>query len=163
MAQDIGSKCIGVTTISIIFTDDAENQSGTMSITSMFGLLPAPSGIAYATSKHALVGYTKTLIVELENTGVSVHLVCPGFIHTELFENATYIGVDKDNMLPDTSSMMTSQDAAKQIQHGLARNKSWIVFPMYVRILWWIEWLFPPLANYIWRKQWQSFQQKLSP
>jgi short-subunit dehydrogenase len=155
---------LGVTTIIHHFLPKMlENRVGKIiNIASMFGLLPAPSGIAYATSKHALVGYTKTLMIELENTGVSVHLVCPGFIQTDLFENATYIDVDKDNMLPDTSSMMTSQDAAKQIQLGLARNKSWIVFPIYVRILWWIEWLSPTLANYIWRKQWQSFQQKLS-
>ena len=154
---------LGVTTIIHHFLPKMlENQTGRIiNIASMFGLLPAPSGIAYATSKHALVGYTKTLMVELENTGVSVHLVCPGFIHTDLFKNATYVGVDKDNMLPDSSSMMTPQDAAQQIQRGLTRNKRWIVFPMYVRILWWIEWLFPPLANYIWRKQWQSFQQKL--
>ena len=154
---------LGVTTIVNHFLPKMlENRFGKIiNIASMFGLLPAPSGIAYATSKHALVGYTKTLMVELENTGLTVHLVCPGFIQTDLFENATYISVDKTNMLPDTSSMMTSQDAARQIQQGLARNKRWIVFPMYVRLLWWIEWIFPPLANYIWRKQWQSFQEKL--
>ena len=154
---------LGVTSIINHFLPTMlENQSGRIiNIASMFGFLPAPSGIVYATSKHALVGYTKTLMVELENTGVSVHLVCPGFIRTELFENATYVGVDKDSMLPDTSTMMRPQDAAKEIQRGLTLNKRWIVFPMYVRLLWWIEWLLPPLANYIWRKQWQSFQQKM--
>ena len=65
-----------------------KNQSGkVINIASMFGLLPsAPSAIAYATSKHALVGYTKTLMVELNGTGVDVHLVCPGFIRTELLK-----------------------------------------------------------------------------
>ena len=131
-----------------------------INIASMFGVLPAPSGIAYTTSKHALVGYTKTLMIELDNTGVDVHLVCPGFIKTQLFENTTYNKVNKGALLPDTKSMMTATEAAEQIQKGIERRRKWIVFPFYVRVLWWIEWLFPSMARYIWRKQWKEFLNK---
>ena len=138
-----------------------KRQSGkVINIASMFGVLPAPSGIAYATSKHAMVGYTKTLMIELQDTGVSVHLVCPGFIQTSLFDNATYIGVDKEKLLPDTNSMMTAQEAAQKIQKGIDSDRQWIIFPMYVRILWWVEWIFPFIARRIWIKQWKSFIHK---
>lgn len=153
---------IGVTTITNHFLPGMlERHSGKIiNIASMFGLLPAPSGIVYATSKHALVGFTRTLMVELQDSGVDVHLICPGFIHTDLFENATYIGVQKDAMLPDTRKMMNAREAAHQIVKGIAKGRQWIVFPFYVRLLWWIEWLFPRLGAHLWKQQWDNFVEK---
>ena len=163
--QIISVNVLGVTTITNHFLPEMiERQSGkVINISSMFGVLPAPSGIAYATSKHAMVGYTKTLMIELQDTGVSVHLVCPGFIQTSLFDNATYIGVDKDKLLPDTNSMMTAQEAAQKIQKGIDGDRQWIIFPFYVRLLWWLEWIFPSIARHLWIKQWKSFVQKSRP
>ena len=156
---------LGVTTITTHFLPHMmKRRSGKIiNVASMFGLLPAPSGIVYATSKHALVGFTRTLMVELKGSGVDVHLVCPGFIHTDLFKNATYVGVDKERVLPDTNTMMTAQEAAHQIAKGIKARRRWIVFPFYVRLLWWIEWLFPRLASYIWTQQWNRFLKKSPP
>lgn len=135
-------------------------QTGTIiNIASMFGLLPAPSGIAYATSKHALVGYTRTLRIELESDHVQVHLVCPGFLASNLFDNATYNNVDGQTLTPDTSQMMSVTEAASRTLKGVSKGKATIIFPWYVRILLWIEWFFPTLAHQIWRQQWKKFQQ----
>ena len=133
-----------------------------INISSMFGFLPAPSGIAYATTKHALIGFTRTLSVEMHNTGVDVHLVCPGFIQTQLFEHAEYNQVVKQNILPNTQNMMTTTEAAKRIVQQVQRNKQWIIFPFYVRMLLWLEWYTPRLARHIWVKQWMDFLQKRS-
>ena len=133
-----------------------------INISSMFGFLPAPSGIAYATTKHALIGFTRTLSVEMHNTGVDVHLVCPGFIDTQLFEHAEYNQVAKQTLLPNTQNMMTATDAAKRIVQQVHQNKHWIIFPFYVRMLLWLEWYTPRLARHIWVKQWMDFLQKRS-
>lgn len=130
-----------------------------INIASMFGQLPAPSGIAYATTKHALVGFTRTLQIEMSNTGVMVHLVCPGFIRTKLFANAEYIGVEKEMLQPDTSTMLTASDAANKILQGIQKNRSWIVFPLYVKMLWWLEWCAPWLARWIWAQEWRKFRE----
>lgn len=43
---------------------------------------------AYCASKHAVVGLTRALAVELARTGVTVNAVCPGFVDTEMSARA---------------------------------------------------------------------------
>jgi NAD(P)-dependent dehydrogenase (short-subunit alcohol dehydrogenase family) len=51
---------------------------------SMGGLLSAPFVGPYAAAKHAVVGISKSLRVELGGTNVGVTLVCPGNVRTPL-------------------------------------------------------------------------------
>jgi NAD(P)-dependent dehydrogenase (short-subunit alcohol dehydrogenase family) len=51
---------------------------------SMGGLLSAPFVGPYAAAKHAVVGLSKSLRVELGGTNVGVTLVCPGNVRTNL-------------------------------------------------------------------------------
>ena len=39
---------------------------------------------AYCASKHGVVGFSKSLGLELAKTGVTVNAVCPGFVETEM-------------------------------------------------------------------------------
>ncbi|HEY7029590.1 MAG TPA: SDR family NAD(P)-dependent oxidoreductase [Gemmatimonadales bacterium] len=39
---------------------------------------------AYAASKHAVVGFTRCVAAEVENAGVTVNAVCPGYVDTEM-------------------------------------------------------------------------------
>ena len=39
---------------------------------------------AYATSKHAVLGLTRSLAVEMAQSGVTVNAVCPGYVDTDL-------------------------------------------------------------------------------
>ncbi|GJM43729.1 MAG: 3-hydroxyacyl-CoA dehydrogenase [Gemmatimonadota bacterium] len=39
---------------------------------------------AYAASKHAVVGFTRCVAMEVEGRGVTVNAVCPGFVDTDL-------------------------------------------------------------------------------
>jgi short-subunit dehydrogenase len=51
---------------------------------SMGGLLSAPFVGPYATAKHAVVGLSKSLRMELGGTNVGVTLVCPGNVRTNV-------------------------------------------------------------------------------
>lgn len=43
-------------------------------------------GAPYSASKHAVVGFTKALGLELAATGVTVNAVCPGYVETPMAE-----------------------------------------------------------------------------
>jgi NAD(P)-dependent dehydrogenase (short-subunit alcohol dehydrogenase family) len=55
-----------------------------VNIASLAGFAPAPNMSAYAASKHAVVGLSEVLALELHDTGISVLIVCPGIINTPI-------------------------------------------------------------------------------
>ena len=50
---------------------------------------------AYVASKHALLGLTKALALEVAKTGVTVNAVCPSFVDTGMVEDAVKTIADK--------------------------------------------------------------------
>ncbi|MCA1840548.1 MAG: SDR family NAD(P)-dependent oxidoreductase [Actinomycetota bacterium] len=57
-----------------------------VNISSMAGLLPVPHNSVYSASKHAVVGFSRSLRLELAEHGVGVSVVCPGFVEGGMFE-----------------------------------------------------------------------------
>jgi NAD(P)-dependent dehydrogenase (short-subunit alcohol dehydrogenase family) len=55
-----------------------------VNVASLAGFAPAPNMAAYAASKHAVVGLSEVLAMELDDTNVSVLVVCPGIINTAI-------------------------------------------------------------------------------
>lgn len=53
------------------------------------GLLGVPNMPAYAASKHAVVGLTKTAALEYAKAGIRVNCVCPGIIQTPMVSRLT--------------------------------------------------------------------------
>ncbi len=55
-----------------------------VNVSSVAGLLGIADRAAYNTSKHGLIGLTRTLAAEWGGRGVRVNAVCPGWVKTEM-------------------------------------------------------------------------------
>jgi dihydroanticapsin dehydrogenase len=81
---------------------------------------------AYSASKHAVLGLTKTLAIELANKQINVNAVCPGIIetamkHRERKDGAKIRGLDPDDIEKEDNSQVplgrtgTPQDVANVV------------------------------------------------
>ncbi|MCX7934162.1 MAG: SDR family oxidoreductase [Planctomycetota bacterium] len=57
-------------------------------VSSVLGKFHLPGRSAYTASKHALHGYFDTLRAELDNQKIAITLICPGWIATDISQNA---------------------------------------------------------------------------
>lgn len=55
---------------------------------SLAGLIPMESDPLYVLTKHAVVGYARSMAPVLEPRGIRVNLVCPGIVRTPMTEPA---------------------------------------------------------------------------
>jgi NAD(P)-dependent dehydrogenase (short-subunit alcohol dehydrogenase family) len=59
-----------------------------INIASTAGLVGYAYVTAYCTAKHALVGFTRSLAVELARRGVTVNAICPGYTETDMLRES---------------------------------------------------------------------------
>lgn len=59
-----------------------------VNIASTAGKWASANQSAYNTSKHALVGLTRCVAMEAGALGVNVNAICPGFVDTQMLEDA---------------------------------------------------------------------------
>jgi len=59
-----------------------------VNLASVAGVLGFANHIAYAASKHAVIGMTKTAALEYAKYNIRINAVCPAFTNTPMMENA---------------------------------------------------------------------------
>jgi NAD(P)-dependent dehydrogenase (short-subunit alcohol dehydrogenase family) len=70
---------------------DGGHGGAIVNVGSVNSFLGFPTGSAYVTSKHGLLGLTTSVSAELAPQGIRVNLVCPGFIDTPMHHRARQI------------------------------------------------------------------------
>ena len=119
-----------------------------VNMASAAGLLGLPTAIPYATTKAAVIAFSRDLRSEAATFGVDVTVLCPGFIESRIFENAGMGTVDiqkSKNAIP--VKFVPVDLAVRKMLKGVA-SRSWIVvFPGYVRVLWFLRRLAPGLYD----------------
>lgn len=109
------------------------------------GLTPLAKSVAYAATKHAVVGLSLSLREEARAHGIRVSVVVPGIVDTGIFASATSLrGQDiAATMQRAPVGKISAERAAREILQGVAANRRLIVFPLYNRVLTWLYRLFP--------------------
>ncbi|MBL0143104.1 MAG: 3-hydroxybutyrate dehydrogenase [Betaproteobacteria bacterium] len=57
-----------------------------INVASIHGLVASPYKSAYVAAKHGVVGFTKTVALEVAELGITVNAICPGYVWTPIVE-----------------------------------------------------------------------------
>lgn len=80
---------------------------------------------AYAASKAALLGYARTLAIEVARTGVTVNYVAPGFIDTAMLEPYAKYREKMEEQIP-ARRFATSEDVAAVVAFLLSPQAGYV-------------------------------------
>jgi short-subunit dehydrogenase len=85
-------------------------------IASVAGVTPVPHNAVYSASKHAVVGLSRSLRIELAEHGIEVSVVCPGFVEGGMF-------LEWGREAPKVSGSVTPQKVADAVVRAVLENK----------------------------------------
>lgn len=118
------------------------------------GLAPIPLLAAYAMTKHAVVGLSRSIRMEGAHYGVNINALCPTAIETPILDSTgpedlenpwTYGARD---YLCKLAPAYPVNDFAKYTLDQVAKNKELIVAPIQGRIVAWLFRHFPGLVRF---------------
>ncbi|MDH5246070.1 MAG: SDR family oxidoreductase [Betaproteobacteria bacterium] len=117
-------------------------------VSSVACLIGVPTRTGYSAAKHAVIGFFDSLRVELDGTGVSVTLICPDFVVSEIHKRA--LGPDGrplgDNPMQG-SRIMTAEECARLMIDAIARRKRLLVTSGRGKLARWLQVLRPQLLD----------------
>jgi short-subunit dehydrogenase len=94
-----------------------------VAVSSLAGKNGVPTRSGYAASKHAMAGFFDSLRIELAETGVSVTVIYPGFVTSEIRQRA--FGADGQPLVtsPVREAEVMSAEECARIDRGDGKRK----------------------------------------
>ncbi|BAP31653.1 short chain dehydrogenase/reductase family oxidoreductase [Chryseobacterium sp. StRB126] len=102
------------------------NKGGQIAVvSSLMGIFGAPMRSGYAAAKHALHGFFDALRAELYAQNISITIICPGFIQTNISVHAvTGDGSSQGTMDDATHNGMPADVFAKKMLRAIEQKKN---------------------------------------
>ena len=138
-----------------------------INIASGAGLVPATGAVSYGMTKHAVVGLSTSLRGQALEYGVRVSVVCPSFVDTPILKGGVYGRVDarvvkKLENAPKPSVTIGTSLLVRKVLPQIEKNRSIIVEPMNMKIMWWVYRLCPDFFLRLVTKGWFHIKKKLN-
>lgn len=119
-----------------------------VAVSSLAGKTGVPMRSGYAAAKAAIIGFCDSLRIELAGTGVSVTVVCPGFVGTGGRErNLGSDGQMLGRSPLDESKMMPVAECARQLLDAAEHRDRELVMTARARLGTWLKLLWPALVD----------------
>lgn len=127
-----------------------ETRGRIVGISSLTGKTGVPTRSGYAASKHAMAGFFDSLRIELAETGVTVTMIYPGFVATEIRERA--FGADGRPLGKSPvreAEVMTAETCARLTLQAAASRRRELVMTRRGRFGMWLKVFAPGLVDRI--------------
>ncbi|WP_017728212.1 SDR family NAD(P)-dependent oxidoreductase [Halalkalibacterium ligniniphilum] len=131
MMFDVNVLGIMAVTHSVLPTMVSQGKGHIVNIASQAGKLSTPKSSVYAATKHAVLGFTNSLRMELEEKGIHVSAINPGPIRTPFFEQADQSGSYVKNI---ERYMLDVEDVSEKIIRLLEKPRRELNLPWWMNI-----------------------------
>ena len=90
-----------------------------INVASAHGLVASPYKSAYVAAKHGVIGFTKSLALEVADMGITANAICPGYVFTPIVEKqiedqSRVHGVPRESVIRDV--MLVAQPTKQFIK-----------------------------------------------
>jgi NAD(P)-dependent dehydrogenase (short-subunit alcohol dehydrogenase family) len=121
-----------------------------VAVSSLAGLCGVPMRSAYAATKHAQMGFFDSLRIELSETGVSVTVIAPYFVQSEIRKRSP----GPDGRTVEASpiregEIMSAEECARQMLRAMERRERMLVMTLKGRLGRWLGLAFPELVDHL--------------
>lgn len=149
--------CYGIQAVYPIMR--AQGSGHIINTASMAGFIPMAGAVGYGTSKHAVVGMSKSLRIEAAMYGVRCSALCPGAIQTPILLGGKY-GRKIGRRLPESKLKemwdgMRPMDVdafAVEVLKDVEANEPYIIVPRWWKAVWLFERLAPKTSLRLWTR-----------
>lgn len=117
----IDLNCKGYAAMTEITLPYMQKGAKILMLDSMSAFQPVPFITTYGATKAFVMSYSRALSMELKPRGISVMIICPGWIKTEFFDTA--FKTNGDEAVNYYNRLYTSEEVARQTIKDLRRGK----------------------------------------
>ncbi len=97
----------------------ARKRGAIVNVASLAGKNAFVGGTAYVASKHAVLGFSRSLMLEVRKQGVRVLAICPGSVDTALIRNQTMLPRHEGTILEPEDVAQAILDALRMPERAL--------------------------------------------
>lgn len=118
-----------------------------INMASIAAFVSGPTMAAYNVAKAGVVALTETMAAELATSGVSLSVVCPGFVQTGLLDRGRFATQvqHKSARWYMQRAALKPEDVAEAAVRAMRRKQLYVVLPRRARLLWQFKRLSPGL------------------